>query len=78
MISKGGFMDFIEDASTQINMADDFIKLVNNPSTKEQNLLDFFNTNRYHGVNLEDCTKLLKAKAAGPLHIDLPPAGGSY
>lgn len=78
MVSKGNFLDFIEEASTNIPFAQAFKDVINAPNVTAQDLLNFFNTNRYHGVNLEDCTKLLKTVASGPLNLPLPTSAGQY
>lgn len=67
MVSKGNFLDFIEDAAKSKPLVDELLAEAYKPDETAQELLNFLYAKGYYGVTLADCFKLLNAVQVGPL-----------
>ena len=78
LLSKGNFLDYIEDASKSNQLVQSLIdELYNDPNATAQSIYGFFHANGYYGVSLEDCAKLMNVVKAGALPCDFS-SGDAY
>lgn len=76
ILSKGNFLDFIQDASISHQLVQALVAEIYKPNESAESLLSFFFIKGYYGVSLEDCTKLMSIVSAGPLPCDF--SGDQY
>jgi hypothetical protein len=65
--SKGDFVDYLEKASHDAQVRDDFLNEAYKPGETPEKLLVFFGKKKYYGVSYEDCQKIITIAQQGPL-----------
>ena len=65
--SKGDFIDYLEKASRDAQVRNDFLNEAYKTGETPEKLLAFFGKKHYYGVSYEDCQKIINIVKKGPL-----------
>ncbi|MFH0822530.1 MAG: hypothetical protein V2B18_07240 [Pseudomonadota bacterium] len=68
-MSKGNFLDFLEEISRNQSLCDEFLAELYKPGMTQEELLKFFLAKDYSGVSPDDAGKMLTTAAAGDIRI---------
>lgn len=60
-------MDYLEKASHDAQVRNDFLNEAYKPGETPEDLLRFFGTKQYYGVSYEDCQRIMTIVHQGPL-----------
>jgi hypothetical protein len=73
-ISKGDFVDYLDKASHDAQVRNDFLNEAYKTGETAIDLLAFFGTKQYYGVSYEDCQKIITIVQQGPLPCAFTPS----